>query len=122
MPENLHFCNFLEKFVNKPSKKRNFSQKRKNSILIVFVLFHFVFLGIQKHSTMKEIAFGTTDNENVFFIPPRNILEVKENDDGTSTVAFVQVIEVKKSVEEIRKELSKAQIERIKWLTKSPLP
>lgn len=71
---------------------------------------------------MKTISFVTTDEEELFLIPPRSILEVRENDDGTSTVAFVHIIEVKQSVDEIRKELTDTQIERIKWLTKSPQP
>lgn len=64
---------------------------------------------------MKRISVVTTDEKEIHFIPENRILEVGKEPDGTTTIAFVCVINVKSSVDEIHKELSKTQISRIKW-------
>jgi len=68
---------------------------------------------------MKRISVVTTDEKEIHFIPENRILEVGEEPDGTTTIAFVCVINVKSSVDEIRKELSKSQVSKIKWFVQS---
>ena len=50
--------------------------------------------------------------------PKKNILEVVENEDGSSTLAIVEIIQTATPVEEIRKQLSEKHCKRIKWIRK----
>lgn len=50
----------------------------------------------------------------MYLIDPKKILEVGEVE-GETRVAYVEVISVKQSVEEIRKQLTKKQAEKIRW-------
>ena len=84
---------------------------------MLFVRFYFVGLHHEfNHREMKRISVVTTDERELHFIPENRIIEVGEEPDGTSTIAFVCVINVKQPADEIRKELSKSQVSRIKWL------
>ena len=73
----------------------------------------------QKHKTLKELAFCTTDNEYLYFVQENRILEAAENEDGTTTLAIVEIIDVKTPIDQIRKELSKTHRNRIQWHTLS---
>lgn len=66
-----------------------------------------------KCNYMKNLILS--DDEAMYLIDPKKILEVGEVD-GETRVAYVEVISVKQSVEEIRKQLTKKQAERIKWV------
>ena len=59
------------------------------------------------------------DEESLYFIPEDIILEAAENEDGTTTLAIVDVINVKSHIEDVRKEISKRQRNRILWHTLS---
>ena len=59
------------------------------------------------------------DEESLYFIPENIILEAAENEDGTTTLAIVDVINVKSHIEDVRKEISKRQRNRILWHTLS---
>lgn len=72
--------------------------------------------------SMKKLVLTTSDEREMHFIPENRILEVGEEADGTTTIAFVYVINVKTSVDEIRKQISKSQVPKIKWLKLSPQP
>ena len=68
---------------------------------------------------MKELSFLAADEESLYFIPENIILEAAENEDGTTTLAIVDVINVKSHIEDVRKEISKRQRNRILWHTLS---
>jgi hypothetical protein len=68
---------------------------------------------------MKELAFCTTDNEYLYFVQENRILEAAENEDGTTTLAIVEIIDVKTPIDQICKELSKTHRNRIQWHTLS---
>lgn len=68
---------------------------------------------------MKELSFLAADEESLYFIPEDIILEAAENEDGTTTLAIVDVINVKSHIEDVRKEISKRQRNRILWHTLS---
>lgn len=59
------------------------------------------------------------DEESLYFIPENYILEAAENEDGTTTLAIVDIINVKTPIDRIRKEMSKRQRNRIQWHTLS---
>ena len=59
------------------------------------------------------------DEESLYFIPENIILEAAENEDGTTTLAIVDVINVKSHIDDVRKEISKRQRNRILWHTLS---
>lgn len=59
------------------------------------------------------------DEESLYFIPENIILEAAENEDGTTTLAIVDVINVKSNIDDVRKEISKRQRDRILWHTLS---
>ncbi len=59
------------------------------------------------------------DEESLYFIPENIILEAAENEDGTTTLAIVDVINVKSHIDDVRKEISKRQRDRILWHTLS---
>lgn len=67
-----------------------------------------------KCNYMKNLILS--DDEAMYLIDPKKILEVGEVD-GETRVAYVEVITVKQSVEEIREQLTKKQAERIKWVS-----
>lgn len=72
---------------------------------------------------MKKLVLTTSDEREKHFIPENCILEVGEEADGTTTIAFVYIInEPPPPPDEICKEISKSQIPKIKWLTQSPQP
>lgn len=58
---------------------------------------------------MKDLSFLTADEQSIYFIPENHILEAKENEDGTTTLAIVDIIDVKDTIEEVRKSMSKRQ-------------
>lgn len=62
---------------------------------------------------MKNLILS--DDEAMYLIDPKKILEVGEVE-GETRVAYVEVISVKQSVEEIRKQLTKKQAEKIRWV------
>ena len=68
---------------------------------------------------MKELSFLAADEESLYFIPENIILEAAENEDGTTTLAIVDVINVKSNIDDVRKEISKRQRNRILWHTLS---
>ena len=68
---------------------------------------------------MKELAFCTTDNEYLYLLQENRILEAAENEDGTTTLAIVDVINVKSHIDDVRKQLSKSHRNRILWHTLS---
>jgi len=68
---------------------------------------------------MKKLTLITTDDKELYFLPENHILEVSGNEDGTATLAVVNIITVKSSVEELRKEITINQQKKIKWLTQS---
>lgn len=68
---------------------------------------------------MKELSFLAADEESLYFIPENIILEAAENEDGTTTLAIVDVINVKSNIDDVRKEISKRQRDRILWHTLS---
>lgn len=68
---------------------------------------------------MKELSFLAADEESLYFIPENIILEAAENEDGTTTLAIVDVINVKSHIDDVRKEISKRQRNRILWHTLS---
>ena len=68
---------------------------------------------------MKELSFLAADEESLYFIPENIILEAAENEDGTTTLAIVDVINVKSHIEDVRKQLSKSHRNRILWHTLS---
>ncbi|MBO4713828.1 MAG: hypothetical protein J5615_08075 [Fibrobacter sp.] len=68
---------------------------------------------------MKELSFLAADEESLYFIPENIILEAAENEDGTTTLAIVDVINVKSHIDDVRKEISKRQRDRILWHTLS---
>lgn len=72
--------------------------------------------GTQKKENMKNLILETTDNKELFFIPDDTVLEVAENEDGSSTIAFVNIIRVKSSMDEIQAEMSKSRIPKVAWL------
>ena len=71
---------------------------------------------------MKKLSLVTSDEKELHIVPENRILEVGEEQDGTTTIAFVYVINVKSSVDEIRKQISKTQVPKIKWLKLPPRP
>ena len=68
---------------------------------------------------MKELSFLAADEESLYFIPENYILEAAENEDGTTTLAIVDIINVKSNIDDVRKEISKRQRDRILWHTLS---
>lgn len=68
---------------------------------------------------MKQLAFCTADNESICFIPENLVLEAAENEDGTTTLAVIDLIHIKSSIGEVRKEMSKPQRKRTLWHTLS---
>ena len=68
------------------------------------------------HLQMKRLTLTTSDERELHFIPENRILEVGEEPDGTTSIAFVYVINVKTPIDEIRKQISKSQVPTIKWL------
>jgi len=68
------------------------------------------------HLQMKRLTLATSDERELHFIPENRILEVGEEPDGTTSIAFVYVINVKTPIDEIRKQISKSQVPTIKWL------
>lgn len=66
-----------------------------------------------KCNYMKNLILS--DDEAMYLIDPKKILEVGEVE-GETRVAYVEVISVKQSVEEIRKQLTKKQAEKIRWV------
>ena len=64
---------------------------------------------------MKELSLLTSDEKSIYFIPENLILEAAENEDGTTTLAIVNIINVKSHVDEILKETSKSQRKKIRW-------
>lgn len=71
---------------------------------------------------MKKLSLVTSDEKELHIVPENRILEVGEEQDGTTTIAFVYVINVKSSVDEIRKQISKSQESKINWLKLPPRP
>lgn len=67
-----------------------------------------------KCNYMKNLILS--DDEAMYFVNPKKIIEVGEVE-GETHVAYVEVITVKQSVAEIRKQLTKKQAERIKWVS-----
>ena len=55
------------------------------------------------------------DDEALHIIEKKQILGVKENEDGTSSVTYIDVIDVKNSIEDIYKSFSPTQRKKIKW-------
>ena len=68
---------------------------------------------------MKQLAFCSADNESIHFIPENLVLEAAENEDGTTTLAVIDIIHIKSSIDEVRKEMSKPQRKRTLWHTLS---
>lgn len=61
---------------------------------------------------MKDIILS--NDEALFFLNPDLIIEVGEVN-GETRIAYVNIITVKQSVAEIRKQLTKKQAEKIRW-------
>ena len=91
---------------------------------MLFVRLYSVSLAVKLSNlkSMKKLVLATSDERELHFIPENRILEVGEEPDGTTTIAFVYVINVKSPVDEIRKQISKSQVTKIKWLKLSPQP
>lgn len=109
----------LCRLMSKTSTKVQLSTKSSEAL---FVRFNSVSLTrkLLNPYSMKKLVLTTSDEREMHFIPENRILEVGEEADGTTTIAFVYVINVKTPIDEIRKEISKSQIPKIKWLTQSP--
>ena len=109
----------LCRLMSKTSIKVQLSAKSSEAL---FVRFNSVSLTrkLLNQYSMKKLVLTTSDEREMHFIPENRILEVGEEADGTTTVAFVYVINVKTPIDEIRKEISKSQIPKIKWLKLSP--
>ena len=109
----------LCRLMSKTSTKVQLSAKSSEAL---FVRFNSVSLTrkLLNPYSMKKLVLTTSDEREMHFIPENRILEVGEEKDGTTTVAFVYVINVKTPIDEIRKEISKSQIPKIKWLTQLP--
>jgi hypothetical protein len=67
----------------------------------------------------REKSVLVADEKMLYDIPESRLLQVIENEDGTTTIAYIDVIKAKNTVENLREQISKKQIERIQWLTKS---
>ena len=107
--------------MSKTSTKVQLSAKSSEALFVRFYSVNLTRKLLNPYS-MKEIVLTTSDEREMHFIPENRILEVGEEKDGTTTIAFVYVINVKTPIDEIRKEISKSQIPKIKWLTQSPQP
>lgn len=92
------------------SKKAIFIKIRFN----VFVLWYFVALSA-KIIDMKKIELVTADNKELHIVPEDRILEVGDVD-GTTTVAYVCVIKVKQTIDEILDEVSEGMAKKIRWV------
>ena len=85
-------------------------------LLDVFVLWDFVALSAN-FIDMKKIELVTADNKELHIVPEDRILEVSEVD-GTTTVAYVCVIKVKQTIDEILDEVSEGMAKKIRWVKK----
>lgn len=70
-----------------------------------------------KFIDMKKIELVTADNKELHIVPEDRILEVSDVD-GTTTVAYVCVIKVKQTIDEILDEVSEGSAKKIRLVKK----
>jgi len=69
---------------------------------------------------MKDLVLPSSDGKALYFIPEDKIIQAAPGDNGTTLLAFVEVVEVNLDIEHLQAQVSKKQKDRIIWHTESP--
>ena len=84
--ENVIFVHLNDKNM---SNMQKINEKKR-----VFVSLNYVFLATKiNQKSMKDIALTSKDGKELYVVPEKHILEVVENEDGSSTLAIVEIIQ-----------------------------